>query len=168
MVNVGTLVRMKCCFGIGRPSANLLSRTGRRTPGSRRSRRIRTFSTLGVFWAVLIERANHRLPAAVSPCCRNAQETFAMPCNDGRRLYDNQRRMPFLPDRRKPHPQQVVCKVQPWALDRSLKDADLMAERNVLHLESGTAFQEPCCHSDYHGGAATDRIKQFANDGQLL
>jgi hypothetical protein len=86
---------------------------------------------------------DRRPPGLASPDVPRPEKAkcLAVPGDYGFRLHDSERRAPICPHARQPNPQESVRCVQLRALlRRPLKDADLMAERHVLQLQSGARF----------------------------
>jgi hypothetical protein len=60
-----------------------------------------------------------------------------------KRYLHQSRRTPVYLEVREPDPEQAIGGMQPWTLlSGALQDPNLVAEREVLQLQSGAAFQQ--------------------------
>jgi hypothetical protein len=62
-----------------------------------------------------------------------------VPADESRSLEDEDAGFPAMPDRGEPTPQKAVTGGQLWTFDRTLEDADLMAQGQNLQLKGRTA-----------------------------
>jgi hypothetical protein len=65
-----------------------------------------------------------------------------MPAEDGLGLDDEQTQPPASPQAGKPDPEDPVSPMEPGAHHRALEDGHLLAERQVLGRQCGTALEE--------------------------
>ena len=89
---------------------------------------------------VLVADWFRRIPAALpSPV---ELESLTMPPNDGRWLHDDQRRAPATPEPGHQGPEDAITGPQPRSLDGSAQDGQLLAQREILSDQDGSALDE--------------------------
>src|SRR5215510_8864314 len=83
-------------------------------------------------------KAGRRLTVADLPGLEQTK-AFPVPADDGRRFDDKDAGLPVVPDRAQPGLQQSIGRSQFRSFDRTLENAELMAEREDLKLRRRTA-----------------------------
>ena len=69
-------------------------------------------------------------------------ESPSVPCNHSVWLHDDKRRPPVPPYAGKPDPEQTVRRIQSRTLDGAAQNSELVTQRNVLKLDSSSAFEQ--------------------------
>ena len=90
----------------------------------------------------LSERSDNRAGRDRFSTSRKSRNPRSVPGYDGFRLDDNQRGTPVAPSYAQPRPKESIGRSEFRLLHRPMQDAKLVAKCEILHLESGSRFEE--------------------------